>query len=64
MVWKRVFTVVLKNLPSWFIYGVNLRIHCGRLLVYQGSQYEVLLFEPGCSAPMVIYLLEQFSFKK
>lgn len=31
---------------------------------YLGRQYQISLFEPGCSVPIVIYLLELFSTKK
>lgn len=51
--------------PSHLVYlWGKLIVHWGRLHIYLGSHYKVLLFEPGCSAPIVIYLLELFSLKK
>lgn len=51
--------------PSHLVYlWGKLIVPWGRLHIYLGSHYKVLLFEPGCSAPIVIYLLELFSLKK
>lgn len=42
----------------------KLKCSLGKAARYLGSQYQISLFEPGCSVPIVIYLLELFFLKK
>lgn len=42
----------------------KLKCSLGKTAHYLRRQYQISLFEPGCSVPIVIYLLELFSLKK